>query len=744
MTHPEIELEQAHVDRAYARLETLRDAAQQAAARVAGGPVVSAPHGLLERDALFYARRERYVALSIGDEPLVFGRIDTRDREAFHIGRVGVTDEDHSSLVVDWRAPAAAAFYRATPGDPGVVVRRRHLHCRAQKVLSIDDELLDASSDAASDLVLVGEAALLRAVGRARTGRMRDIVATIQVEQDKIIRAPLEGVLVVQGGPGTGKTAVGLHRAAYLLYTHRHRLERSGVLLVGPDPIFLRYVDQVLPSLGESAARLSTTSELVDGVTVTARDNDDAARVKGDVRMIKVVRRAIDHRQSGVTKTVRILYGGEMLELTTEATERIVDQVAKMRGTHNQRRRSFVMAILFHLMGLFRAEMNRSYRAGRRGPSSLGSNVPHEERVEFFEAMLDDERVTQAIDDMWPVLSPQRLLRELYATEDALAYATAGILSGDERDALVRPPDVGWTNADVAVLDEARVLLGPQQAARPQSAPQLDEEERWMIERMLDDLSEVDPIIASERGWLAERYLDVRADLDKGARGPGERRTYGHVIVDEAQDLSPMQWRMIARRCPSRSMTILGDLAQATSVWAANTWEQALGHLRSRREPVVSELTINYRTPTEIMDAANRVLDDETLGLSRPRSVRDGEPPRFVETEDAERSAADIAIAQRNAIDGTVAVIAPRGLVERIRSHLGEGAADAGDLDAPIVVLEVGRVKGLEFDSVVVVEPERIVRESGPRALYVALTRPTQTLTIVHAEPLPEALQPSQ
>ncbi len=748
MTKTELELEQAHVDHAYERLEELRSEAQTAAARAGSSPGTGSDHSLWERDALFSASRARFVALTIGDdEPLVFGRIDTTDRESFHIGRVGVTDLERNRLVVDWRAPAAEAFYRATPGDPKGVVRRRHLHCRGKRVLGMDDELLDTDDPLASELSLVGEAALLRAVGRERTGRMRDIVSTIQVEQDSVIRAPIDGILVVQGGPGTGKTAVGLHRAAYLLYTHRHRLERTGVLLVGPDPIFLRYVEQVLPSLGEGSVRLATASELADGVTANASESPAAAKVKGDTRMIKVVRAAIRDRERGIQEPIRILHDGELLELTPDDTSRIVAGVTKGRGTHNERRRPFEMAVLLHLLDLHRREAKKSANAGSRGPAPWGTNVPREERVEFFEAMLEQERVTEAIEEMWPVLTPQRLLRDLFSDPSALRRATARVLTDEETDALIRPEDHAWTPADVALLDEARVMLGSPPQRAPDQQPQIEEEERWMIERMLDDIQEFEPIVGMERGWMAEKYLQDRSDLDKGRSVPQERTTYGHVIIDEAQDLSPMQWRMIARRCPSRSMTILGDLAQASGAWVPSEWEEVLEALRSRREPHVAELTINYRTPAAIMDVADRVIRDVAPGLARPRSVRTGDgPPRFHLAEDPVNlidEAALIALSERKEAEGTVAVIVPSGLVAKMHERLDDDAGAApGDLDAGIVVLDPRRAKGLEFDVVVVVEPKQIAEEAGARGLYVTLTRPTQRLVVVHSQELPEALRP--
>lgn len=699
------------------------------------------PQSLFERDALFWARRGRFVAYSIGDEPLVLGRIDDHGGERRYIGRVGVTDSDRTQLVVDWRAPAAEAFYRATPRRPLGVVRRRHFHCRGRTVLAIDDELLDTTEGAERDLVLVGEGALFRALARTRTGRMRDIVATIQAEQDEIIRAPIDQTLVVQGGPGTGKTAVGLHRAAYMLYAHRERLERQGVLLVGPNPIFLRYVEHVLPSLGESSVRLATTGGLVPGVAATAADAWEPARVKGDLRMVDVLRRALDDRRRGLDRPVRILHAGELLELTPEATAHIVRRVSRLRGTHNGLLRTFQTAVLLHLGDLFRQATAAGVRARRRS-GRVPKRMSHDERVEFFSAMLDQAQVIDALDAMWPALWPERLVRELLGSREHLDRAGGHILSEAERAALHEPAKTGWTPADVALVDEASVLLGRERERRKQ--PRIDPEEGFMVERMLDDLSQIDPLIRGERRMLTQRYADARRELEETGDTVRERATYGHVVVDEAQDLSPMQWRMLARRCPSRSMTILGDLGQATGPYTPAAWPEAIAALGARRTPAIRELTINYRTPEEVMDVATAVLAEVAPGLSPPRSVRRGEvPPSFVRTDrtDLVTVAAARALEERGASDGTVAVIASAGVAAGVREALGAdavaGPEGADELDAPIVVLAYGQAKGLEFDRVVVADPEGIVAEGGVRSLYVALTRVTQSLVVVHSGGLP-------
>jgi len=687
------------------------------------------------RDAFMRAGLYRSEELALGDEPLVFGRVDRRDGERLYVGRTAVYDETYEPLVIDWRAPAAEAFYRATPLEPMELIRRRHLICRGRNVLRIDDELLD-TEHTGDGLVLVGEGALLDAVRRSRTGRMRDIVATIQSEQDAIIRGPLEGVLVVQGGPGTGKTAVALHRAAYLLYTHRRKLERTGVLLVGPNPIFLRYIDQVLPSLGESAM-LATLTELVPGTVVTQTESLDAARLKGDPRMAKLVKRAVDRLPRELAEPARIIYEGKALELSVEESARLVRYAReRLRGKHNARRRRLARLTAEYLWEKW-SKRERQWKVvfGPEGPRH------------FAEAVLADPVFRAALDVMWPSMSARDFVDGVLFAPETLAEAAGNLLSADERALLEREPG-GLTEADVALVDEAALHLGSRRPPRRRRGPSVDDEDRFMIERMLDDLQESQPMIRTMRGILADRYASERAALDEIVdRGPQIPERFGHVIVDEAQGLSPMQWRMIIRRCPSKSMTILGDLGQASSGWVPATWDEALANVGA---PIrLAELTINYRTPEEIMDLAARVLAAEAPGLTPPQSVRrsDEEPSiTLVDASELVDTVADAARSEAERIpDGKVAVIAPENLTSAIYEALGiakSGRHRPAMLDEQIAVITVDEARGLEFDSVVIAEPSAIVSEyGGLRALYVALTRSTQRLVVVHSKELPRALE---
>jgi DNA helicase IV len=702
-THPDLQDEQAYIDRAYGRLEAMRQAANERL----DGALVSTKGGTYqartERDIVVRSALHRLEQLDIGREPLCFGRIDElpangHGADTFYIGRLAVSDVDQEPLVVDWRAPIAEPFYRATGRHPMGLRRRRHFATDGPNITGIEDEVFTADGvEGNGGLELAGPGALLAALERSRSGRMRDIVATVQREQDEIIRAPLRGALVVQGGPGTGKTAVALHRAAYLLYTHRFPLETQGVLVVGPNPVFLRYIEQVLPSLGETGVALSTIDGLVE-TPVRAVDAASAARLKGDIRMVRFLARAVRDRERALPADVELAYGPYVLRFTRDDSAAVVRAVKRRGGPHNPRRRQVLALVLERLYTQYRNAVERTRRTAVRVGAEEAAQA---EFADFGDALRRDPTLTAALDRMWPQLTPHELLHDLYGAPVLLQLAGTEVLSKDEVDVLHRRrsasfDEVPWTSADLALLDEARVLLGPRR------------------------------------------------------RGSDEHdtRTYGHIVVDEAQDLSPMQLRMLARRSLSGSMTVVGDIAQGTGHWAPDRWDQVLEHLPARSEARIVELTVNYRTPGEIMDMATRLLPAAAPGVRPPRSVRHtGEGPVFVQAgEDLTARVADVVrglAAQR----GTVAVIAPPSLSDAVGRALSEAGIDYGEpsrtgLDADVTLLPLATAKGLEFDSVVVVEPARIVREApqGLRALFVALTRPTRSLSVVHAEPLPGAL----
>jgi DNA helicase IV len=642
--------------------------------------------------------------------------------------------------VTDWRAPASEPFYRATPTEPFGVVRRRHIMCKGQKVVHLEDELLDAEHTTDGEMVLVGEAALLDALRRSRSGRMRDIVATIQREQDEIIRAPLEGTLIVQGGPGTGKTAVALHRAAYLLYTHRERLTRTGVLVIGPNAVFLRYIEQVLPSLGE-AATLGSIDELVHGVRATIHDRPEVARIKGDARMANVIERAVNGLRRGLERPTTIRYEGADLQLSVRASRHIVKLIHKRtRGSHNEKRPD--------VRGLLMQFLWDRWKKKQRQFSAL---YGEEARASFEQELSENDAFNAALDAMWPLMSATDLVRSLTSDQARLAHAAKDVLSTKDQETLLHGPREGLSEADVALIDEAAPLLGPTHVRR-RRRPKIDPEERFHIERLVDELEQLNPIIKSERRAFIDRLvaqrLELEAEGEEYKRPP--REWFGHVVIDEAQSLSPMQWRMIGRRCPSRSMTIVGDLGQTMGAWATGRWEDVLAQLAPPTSQI-AQLSINYRSPAPVAEIAAQVLAEAAPDLEVPRAVRtDGDVPRFINvppadlvvraTEAGQQAAAEM---EAETEKGTVAVIAPASVVGEVRTSLGISPEASGPslLDVPVSALTVDDSRGLEFDTVVVVEPAAIVEQSGLRALYIALTRPTRSLVIVHADPLPASMR---
>jgi DNA helicase IV len=742
--HPELAAEQRYVDRAYEHLDAMREAARRVARGFSEVGRGGTHQARLERDVAEDLTRRRLAALDIGDLPLCFGRLDLQGDLTHYVGRVSVTDDEQDSVVVDWRAPVAEPFYRATAVEQMDVVRRRHFLTRAGEgrvLVGLDDEVFDRVAAEAAELSVIGEGALLAALDRARTGRMGDIVATIQAEQDEAIRSSLPGILVVTGGAGTGKTAVALHRAAYLLYTHRRRLESGGVLLIGPNTIFLRYIDQVLPSLGEDDVQLATPSSLKPQYRVRAEDTPAVARIKGDARMATVIANALRTREHPLARDLVVTIDGEVLRLRRSASKRVVDRNRRRRGGHNEKRPRVARAVVDSL----REEYRRAL--GAAAPDDADWDRELDARIRRL------PEVRAALDRMWPVLSGGELVHDLYSFPALVRAAADDVLSRDEQRGLVRPRaadlrDVAWTEADLALIDEADALLGPTESARSRRSRRRRNGADDTGARVVADLGVGGFLTAAD---VARRYEgDGAAATDE----TDEPRTFAHVLVDEAQDLSPMQWRMLARRCPSRSMTLVGDFGQASRPGAPRDWSAVLEQLTGdqswpeRAAPRMVTLTVNYRTPVEIMDVAQPLLAAAAPGVEPTRAVRrTGELPRFSEVEPAELVPAAAAAARASAIgDGTVAVVAPAelhaDLVEAL-ADVGAVADSADALDAPVAVLDALGVKGLEFDHVVVVEPASLVTgdQRGLRLLYVVLTRATRRLVVVHAQPLPEALE---
>ncbi len=744
--------EQQYVSMLYERLDRLRERASGYLAETLSSGVATPDQGMSERDSAAAEWSRRLGRLNAAENGLCFGRLDLEDGERRYVGRLGIVDDkgDYESLLLDWRAPAARPFYVATAARPESVRRRRHIRTRLRQVTRVDDEVLDlADPEAARDTGPAGEAALLAALGAARTGRMADIVSTIQAEQDHVIRAPHGGVLVVQGGAGTGKTAVALHRAAYLLYTYRQQLERRGVLVVGPNSTFLRYIGDVLPALGETSVVLAPVSGLFPGVSAGRPEPEDVAEIKGRAAMAGVLATAVKDRQRAPDGALVLLVDGERVRIPAAAIRRARTAARRTRRPHNEARPVFAEQFVAAVAAEYAADLGERSGAGR----SL-AGVAGELDLDLLTAQLGDhEVVLDALDELWPSLTPQRLLAELLRSSERMVHAG---LSEVDAERLRRDPEGGWTAADVPLLDEAAELLGVDDRAARALAAVRRRQEIEQAQDVLDilagsetqeaddigDLENADRLSAVDlvdAARLAERQEEFD-DRELAERAADDRTwTYGHVVVDEAQELSAMAWRTLMRRCPSRSMTLVGDVAQTSDPAGARSWAEVLAPYVGGRFRL-EELTVNYRNPAELMEVAAGVLAALDPPVTPPRSVRKtGEKP-WTARYDGD-ALPDVVKAERQAVgDGRVGVIVPMARAAEVRGILGV-AADP-DLTEPVVVLTVRQAKGLEFDSVLVVDPAGMLAESprGTNDLYVALTRSTHRLGVLPDGPLPAML----
>jgi DNA helicase IV len=646
VSHPELKAEQEYVDRAYAYLERMREIVARAG---------DAADGEVAQAALDAWAAKRLATFEDAERGLLFGRLDFEAVErALYVGRRWVHDDEGEQIVVNWQAPAARPFYTATPQDPQRVTLRRRFRAQGRKLLDIADESLDGSTlDGAS----VGDF-LLEELERTRDAHMRDIVATIQADQYRLITREPDHPLVIQGGPGTGKTAVGLHRASWLIYTERERNARSRVLVVGPNRTFMDYVSHVLPALGENSVEQLAVADLVPGVEPTLVDPPAVARLKADPRLAGVIARAVELRLVSEPEELILKLEGEYIRVRVREQRRLLEEIREEHGTTAAARERFRMAIV----RTFYAEYGRTLQ---------GAAFRDGEEIE--KALRANGRLNAIVDRAWPAVTPEKLVRSLLSTAAFLAEAADGILDETEQR-LLRRRAAGWSGADVPLLDETHALVGE------------------------------------------------------------PARTYDHVIVDEAQDLTPMQLRMIARRARNGALTLLGDVAQGTGAVTYESWDEVLPYLPGGGEAEIAELRHAYRVPREIMDLALPLLDTIAPTIERPLAYRVGglDPVLRQVPEDALLREA-YNEAARLASDGLVALIVPDELIEPALAH--ESAFEG------IPLLTPRAAKGLEFDHVIVVEPALIAeREQGLRELYVALTRPTTTLVVVHARPLPSEL----
>ncbi|MEV4007577.1 AAA family ATPase [Actinomadura sp. NPDC049753] len=787
----EIAAEQRYVDTAYTRLEEMRADAQAMIREGYRQSLAGTKGSLVDRDAMVHQAALRVQALDVADDGLVFGRLDLASREVRYIGRVGVRTSEHDSLVIDWRAPAAEDFYRATPEDPRGVVRRRVLHSRGHTVVDLEDDLLDP--EASDGMTVIGDGAFLASLARTREGAMRDIVATIQREQDEVIRAPADGTVLVRGAPGTGKTAVALHRVAYLLFRHRRRFGSRGVLVVGPNRRFTAYIERVLPSLGEGSATLRSLGDLVDGATATVHDTPRLARVKGAETMVTVLRRAVADHAPGAPDELRVVFKGVVVALDRARLDRIRNEVhRRSRGSVNAARGRAAEMLLDALWSRFgevggpeAAEAEEGAEAGlwnailaadglasldeepARGNGAAGGDP---KRAQFDARVREQRAFTDFLVAWWPIRRPLDVLRSL---GDPSRLRRAAGRDVDRAD--VEPLAASWAGdgaplsyQDVALLDEIDALLGsPPRPSRRRGAP--SEDDPFVVDgvNILTGEEVVDETWEPEMRELTTSIerLERSRRVDDGV--VEERPEYAHLVVDEAQDLSPMQWRMLGRRGRQASWTIVEDPAQ--SAWedlpaARRAMEAALGgerpasrnRRRGRKAPPPRarheyELTTNYRNSTEIAAVSARVLA-RALPDARPaRAVRTSgiEPVVRVVPETGLGSAARAAVEELlGQVEGTIGLIVPLSLEESGgQAPLFGGSAAAWDaaerdrlgagLPERVQVLDVLEAKGLEFDAAVIVAPETVAAQSprGLRVLYVAVSRATQRLTVLTADP---------
>ena len=729
--------EQEFVSHAYSVLDSMRTDYREAQRRIEAQGAWGSPQARTERDAQASHFGDQAMRLEQIQDQLVFGRVDMTDANTHYIGRAGLPDSTGGRLLIDWRAPAARPFYQATAVTPAGVVRRRHIATSGSVVTGIEDDVLDVDAATDQGMTFQGEGALMSALASARGGHMSDIVATIQAEQDVIIRSDDQGIVVVQGGPGTGKTAVALHRAAYLLYTHRERLERSGVLIVGPSRIFLRYIEQVLPSLGENGVVSIPMGELVPGIHAVETDPAEVAFVKGKTAWIETAKAAVRDLQRLPAETKTFSIGGKTATLTPADVAAARSRARRSGKPHNVARTGFALDLIDVLV------------------RQVAGADPDSEDLDWWrESVRSSRDVRREINLCWMPTRATDLLRRLYTKPDLLRRVARG-LSAREQLLVSRPWDAPFTVADVPLLDELEELLGTSEELLNQkrrNRAALENEELERVRMAMEGQNLGGGIVSAE--VLAERARGEREWTPLAERAIADRTwTYGHVVVDEAQDLSPMAWHALLRRCPARSFTVVGDLDQARGHQRPANWEKALG---PAKRGLSSEfiLTVSYRTPATVTTLAQQVLSD--LGqpplypLTSAREVEDALADTVVRGGDTNgdrdedllwKAVQDVVAQEESLLDATTGHGMGRigVLVADERAHRWRGDIFGSTaLDHRVSVLSVAGAKGLEFDTTIVVEPTEILSD-GPGDLFVAMTRCTKRLHSVRSTELPRA-----
>lgn len=738
--------EQQAVSRAYDRLDALRAQVRARLDTVRAAGSHGSPTQRTERDSFATMYEDRLTQLRAVEDRLVFGRLDNAKGEHRYIGRLGLSDERHEPILTDWRAEAARPFYEATPSSHGDIVMRRHITLNFREVVGVEDEVLDVHSDqvgqASSAGTLTGEGALLASLNAKRTGKMTDIVATIQAEQDRIIRADLNQAVVVQGGPGTGKTAVALHRAAYLLYTHRRALERSGVLVIGPSSTFLHYIDQVLPSLGETGVVSRTIADLIPGVIATGHDDPRAAKLKGERRMAKAIANAVAARERIPSELPTIRINGFTCPMLRVDLEQAITDAKRTRQPHNKAREFFVHSMLIVMRNRYVEQLDYT-------PEQAELN-------DVMQQLRMNDALRKTLNLAWLPMTGTWLVDQLFAKPDQLRRFAPWLEERDIRT-LTRPKGSPFTISDVPLLDEAMELLGPdpKAVARQKALDAKRAEEEQFAQDTLAQAGIGSGIITSQ--MLVDNINGMDAELTAQRAGADREWTYGHVVVDEAQELTAMDWRMLIRRCPSRSFTIVGDVAQTSALGGTRSWRRMMDPLFGPHNWSLNELTINYRNPKEVSQLACDFASAEGLYISTVNAVRGvaDSVRRLTLTDESlladavAHQAIDLVRAHVGA-DGTgrVAIIAPDALLASLRARVYaelrqtlapkefERLSSQSSWDEQVTICSTRTVKGLEYDAVMVVQPGRIEEDAPSRIvaasdLYVAMTRPTQRLLIV-------------
>jgi DNA helicase IV len=708
--------EQEYVDTVYAQMERASASAQELAKEGLARGRIGNEGGLVERDAMVFQAARRMATLDAAHEGLVFGRLDMRHEVSAiprYIGRIGLRDDAYDVMLIDWRAPAAAVFYQATQADPLAVVRRRILRSKGVTVLGVEDDLIDPEAPTADQLPIVGEGALLAQLSRARDRSMHSIVATIQAEQDRAIRAPNKGVVLISGGPGTGKTVVALHRVAYLLYAERRRYETGGVLVVGPSGVFMRYIERVLPSLGETAVALRSLGEVVDGVRANRRDDPSVAEVKGSASMVEVLRRTARQAVPDAPREFRIFYRDDVIVLGPRELGRLRRQL--LSGGRRNRTTTRVASTLVDAMW----RQVRSERGRERT------------KEDFAAELRTDDSFLEFAAAWWPLLDAASVLGWLRDPE-MLARVSDGVLDEEAVRLLSKSwgPADGISVDDVPLLDELRYLLGDP----PINTGSVD-----------TDSFDEGEVSAEDSAFLGAMQEVTTASDREYAGPPGwtpptnriEDDGFAHVLVDEAQDLTPMQWRMVGRRGRGATWTVVGDPAQSS-------WPDRQEAVSARDEALFSgpgdkprhefHLSTNYRNSSEIYEYAAAYAERVGLDADLPDAVRStGVEPAELEVDELESSLREQLRELAGSLEGTVGVVVPvarLGEVTRWVSSWEELTGETGGAESRVVVLSGLDTKGLEFDGIVVVAPQEIEDESptGRATLYVVYTRATQRM----------------